>query len=98
MRQSDKVGHRPSIKNKLCKLFLSWLSFTAICPARMIEFGNWNMSVELSLKAAPFHLNHEDIAWVRKTRDALSTEAKVRQLLCIFQLTTISNRRVNLEA
>lgn len=56
------------------------------------------MSVELSLKAAPFHLNHEDIAWMRNTRDALSTEAKVRQLLCIFQLATISNRRVNLEA
>jgi hypothetical protein len=38
------------------------------------------MSVELSLKAAPFHLNDEDITWVRKTRDGLSTEAKVRQL------------------
>jgi beta-N-acetylhexosaminidase len=47
---------------------------------RMIEFGNWNMSVELSLKAAPFHLNDEGIAWVRKTRDGLSTEAKLRQL------------------
>jgi beta-N-acetylhexosaminidase len=46
----------------------------------MIEFGNWNMSVELSLKAAPFNLNDADIAWVRKTRDGLSTEAKVRQL------------------
>ena len=38
------------------------------------------MSVELSLKAAPFRLNDEDIAWVRKTRDGLSTESKVRQL------------------
>ena len=38
------------------------------------------MSVELSLKAAPFHLNDADIAWVRKTRDGLSTEAKLRQL------------------
>ncbi len=38
------------------------------------------MSVELSLKAAPFHLNDQDIAWVRKTRAGLSTEAKVRQL------------------
>ena len=38
------------------------------------------MSVELSLKAAPFNLNDADIAWVRKTRDGLSTEAKVRQL------------------
>ena len=38
------------------------------------------MSVELSLKEAPFHLNDADIAWVRKTRDGLSTESKVRQL------------------
>ena len=38
------------------------------------------MSVELSLKAAPFNLNDADIAWVRKTRDGLSTEAKLRQL------------------
>ena len=38
------------------------------------------MSVELSLKAAPFHLSDVDIAWVRKTRDGLSNEAKARQL------------------
>jgi beta-N-acetylhexosaminidase len=47
---------------------------------RMNEIGKWNMSVELSLKAAPFNLNDADIAWVRKTRDGLSTDAKVRQL------------------
>jgi beta-N-acetylhexosaminidase len=46
----------------------------------MNGFGSWNMSVELSLKAAPYHLNDADIAWVQKTRDGLSTEAKVRQL------------------
>ena len=38
------------------------------------------MSVEQSLALAPFNLSVEDIAWVRKTRDGLLTEAKVRQL------------------
>jgi beta-N-acetylhexosaminidase len=38
------------------------------------------MSVEQSLALAPFNLSASDIAWVRKTRDGLSSEAKIRQL------------------
>ncbi len=38
------------------------------------------MSVEQSLALAPFNLSAEDIAWVRKTRDGLSTEDKIKQL------------------
>jgi beta-N-acetylhexosaminidase len=38
------------------------------------------MSIEKSLALAPFNLSPEDIAWVKKTRDGLSTEAKIRQL------------------
>jgi beta-N-acetylhexosaminidase len=42
--------------------------------------GGIQMSVEQSLSKAPFNLSVTDIAWVRKTRDGLSTEAKIRQL------------------
>jgi beta-N-acetylhexosaminidase len=38
------------------------------------------MTVELSLARPPFGLVPEDVAWVRRTRDGLSTEDKVRQL------------------
>lgn len=38
------------------------------------------MNIEASLTRSPFNLSIADIAWVRKTRDGLSTEAKVRQL------------------
>ena len=38
------------------------------------------MNVEKSLALAPFNLSTSDIAWVCKTRNGLSTEAKVRQL------------------
>ena len=38
------------------------------------------MNIEASLTGAPFNLSAADVAWVRKTRDGLSTEAKVRQL------------------
>jgi beta-N-acetylhexosaminidase len=38
------------------------------------------MSVENSLRLPPFNLSADDIAWVRKTRDGLSTSDKVRQL------------------
>ncbi len=38
------------------------------------------MSVEQSLTRPPFNLSAEDIAWVRKTRDGLSTSDKIRQL------------------
>ncbi len=38
------------------------------------------MNIETSLALAPFNLSPSDINWVRKTRDALSTEAKLRQL------------------
>ncbi len=38
------------------------------------------MSVEATLSKKPFNLSKEDIAWVKKTRDAMSTEDKVRQL------------------
>ncbi len=39
-----------------------------------------SMSAEKSLALAPFNLSPDDIAWVCKTRDGLSTEDKVRQL------------------
>jgi beta-N-acetylhexosaminidase len=38
------------------------------------------MSVENSLARPPFNLSLDDIAWVRQTRDSLSTSAKIRQL------------------
>lgn len=38
------------------------------------------MSIESTLSKKPFSLSKEDIAWVKKTRDAMSTEDKVRQL------------------
>ncbi len=38
------------------------------------------MNIENSLALAPFNLSPADIAWVRKTRDGMSTETKVRQL------------------
>ncbi len=38
------------------------------------------MSVESTLGKKPFNLSKDDIAWVKKTRDAMSTEDKVRQL------------------
>ena len=38
------------------------------------------MSLEATLNKKPFNLSKEDIAWVKKTRDAMSTEDKVRQL------------------
>lgn len=38
------------------------------------------MNVEQSLVPAPFNLSADDIAWVVKTRDGLSTDEKVRQL------------------
>jgi beta-N-acetylhexosaminidase len=38
------------------------------------------MSVEASLRKFPFNLSDEDVAWVRKTRDGLSTAQKIRQL------------------
>ena len=34
------------------------------------------------LKLAPFNLDAEGLAWVKKTRDSLSTEDKVRQIYC----------------
>ena len=38
------------------------------------------MTVDNTLKLSPFNLSDDDLAWVRKTRDGLSTENKVRQL------------------
>ena len=38
------------------------------------------MSVEMSLRNFPFNLSDDDLAWVRKTRDSMSTAQKVRQL------------------
>lgn len=35
-----------------------------------------------SLARAPFNLSAEDIAWVKKTRDGLSAENKIRQIYC----------------
>lgn len=38
------------------------------------------------LAQAPFHLSPDDIAWVVRTRDALTAEQKVRQLFVLAQL------------
>jgi beta-N-acetylhexosaminidase len=38
------------------------------------------MTVESTLSKRPFNLSREDIAWVTKTRDAMSTDDKIRQL------------------
>jgi beta-N-acetylhexosaminidase len=38
------------------------------------------MSVETSLTQFPFNLSDEDVQWVRKTRDGLSTAQQIRQL------------------
>jgi beta-N-acetylhexosaminidase len=38
------------------------------------------MSVEASLVKPPFSLSLEDLTWVRKTRDGMSTAQKIRQL------------------
>jgi beta-N-acetylhexosaminidase len=38
------------------------------------------MSVENDLRKFPFHLTEADMAWVRKTRDGMSTAQKIRQL------------------
>jgi beta-N-acetylhexosaminidase len=38
------------------------------------------MSVEANLAKPPFNLTIEDISWVRKTRDGLKTDDKIRQL------------------
>jgi len=38
------------------------------------------MTVLRSLRKAPFNLSAEDVVWVEKTRNALSTEDKLRQL------------------
>jgi beta-N-acetylhexosaminidase len=38
------------------------------------------MSIENSLLQFPFNLNAEDLAWVRRTRDHMSTAQKIRQL------------------
>ena len=38
------------------------------------------MSIEATLSKKPFNLSKDDIAWVKKTRDAMSTDDKIRQL------------------
>jgi beta-N-acetylhexosaminidase len=38
------------------------------------------MSFEASLRKFPFRLSEDDIKWVRKTRDGLTTSQKIRQL------------------
>ena len=38
------------------------------------------MNIEQSLALAPFNLSEDDVAWVKKVRDGLSTDAKIRQL------------------
>ncbi|MFM7459928.1 MAG: hypothetical protein ACKO15_03695, partial [Burkholderiales bacterium] len=38
------------------------------------------------LNAAPFNLTADDIAWVKKTRDSLSTEDKIAQVFCSMSL------------
>ena len=40
------------------------------------------MDILDTLKLAPFNLSESDIAWVKKTRDRLSTGDKVRQIYC----------------
>jgi beta-N-acetylhexosaminidase len=44
------------------------------------------VSIEASLAKPPFNLSGEDIAWVRKTRDSLSTSEKIRQLFVHISL------------
>jgi beta-N-acetylhexosaminidase len=44
------------------------------------------MTVEASLRNFPFNLSDEDVAWVRRTRDALSTAQKIRQLFVHISL------------
>jgi beta-N-acetylhexosaminidase len=39
-----------------------------------------HMSIEKSLTKFPFNLSAQDVAWVRKTRDGMSTAQKIRQL------------------
>ena len=38
------------------------------------------MNIENSLRAFPFNLTETDLAWVTRTRDAMSTAQKIRQL------------------
>ena len=38
----------------------------------------------IDLKARPFYLSDEDIAWVEKTRDAMTVEEKAGQLFCVL--------------
>jgi beta-N-acetylhexosaminidase len=38
------------------------------------------MSIEAKLGEFPFNLSAEDLAWVKRTRDGLSTQQKIRQL------------------
>ena len=35
----------------------------------------------IDLKAKPFYLNDEDIRWVQETKDSMSEEEKIGQLL-----------------
>jgi hypothetical protein len=44
------------------------------------------MSVEQSLVKPPFNLTLDDVAWVRKTRDGLATEDRLRQLFVQMSL------------
>ncbi|MDP8998285.1 MAG: glycoside hydrolase family 3 protein [Pseudomonadota bacterium] len=54
----------------------------------------------MNLSAKPFHLSKSDIAWVEKTRDALSIEDKIRQLFIhitvgddLANITRLSNMK-----
>ncbi len=42
----------------------------------------------IDLKAAPFYLTEEEIAWVEKTRASMTTEEKIGQLFCPIGLST----------
>ena len=42
----------------------------------------------IDLKAKPFYLNDEDIAWVNETLAGMSTKAKLGQLFLLNSLTT----------
>jgi beta-N-acetylhexosaminidase len=44
------------------------------------------MTVEASLRTFPFNLSDEDVAWVCRTRDGLSTAQKIRQLFVHISL------------
>jgi beta-N-acetylhexosaminidase len=44
------------------------------------------MDVLDTLALAPFNLSLDDIAWVRKTRDALTDEQKIAQIFCSMSL------------